>query len=120
MPSACELFAVEIRTDQWETMVHWYRNVLGLRVLVRVTDDSYALLSAGETRLAILGRSQIDAPSRRISLALEVHDLGAAIARLEEADWPEPERQESEEGFVSLATQDPDENSIRLFAWPKR
>ena len=37
-------------------MVFWYRNILGLRVLVRVVDDGYALFEAGDTRVAILSR----------------------------------------------------------------
>ena len=50
------LFSVELRTSQWENMVFWYRNILGLRVLVRVVDDGYALFEAGDTRVAILSR----------------------------------------------------------------
>ena len=46
------LYCIELRTQQWERLVEWYREVIGLRVLVRVTDDGYALLEAGETRNA--------------------------------------------------------------------
>ena len=41
------LFSVELRTARWAELVEWYRNVLGLRVLVRVVDDGYALFAAG-------------------------------------------------------------------------
>ena len=64
------LFSVELRTAQWEHMVQWYRNVLGLRVLVRVVDDGYALFEAGDTRVAILSRENAGAASGRWSLCL--------------------------------------------------
>ncbi len=71
------LYCVEIRTERWAHLVEWYREVLGMRVLVRVIDDGYALLDAGETRIALVSRSETDGPSRRISLAFEVSDLPA-------------------------------------------
>ena len=52
------LYCVELRTENWDQLVEWYREVLGLRVLVRVIDDGYALLEAGETRLALLAREK--------------------------------------------------------------
>jgi hypothetical protein len=51
------LYCIELRTSQWEVMVQWYRSALGLRVLVRVVDDGYALLECGETRLALIARA---------------------------------------------------------------
>ena len=69
------LYCVELRTQNWQTMLNWYREVLGLRVLVRVIDDGYALLDAGETRLALLARPAAGEASRRISLAFEVSDV---------------------------------------------
>ncbi len=41
------LYCIELRTANWPASVEWYRQVLGLRVLVRVVDDGYALLEAG-------------------------------------------------------------------------
>ena len=55
-PRAPALFAVEIRTARWDELVEWYRVVVGLKVLLRVVDDQYALLEAGPARLAILCR----------------------------------------------------------------
>ena len=80
------LFSVELRTARWPEMVEWYRNVLGLRVLVRVVDDGYALFEAGDTRLAILSRPTAGEPSGRWSLGFEVADLDAARERLAGAD----------------------------------
>ena len=69
------LYCVELRTQNWERLVNWYREVLGLRVLVRVIDDGYALLEAGDTRIALVSRPKVDPPSARISLAFEVTDV---------------------------------------------
>ena len=67
-------------------MVFWYRNILGLRVLVRVVDDGYALFEAGDTRVAILSRENAGEASGRWSLGFEVTDLEAACIRLREAN----------------------------------
>jgi len=117
------LFAVEIRSPRWEPLVAWYRDALGLEVLLRVIDDRYALLAAGSARLAILGRDEATPPgsrwsqSRRWSLAFEVTDLEAARARLLAAGCVAPKPTANPEGFRELVVADPDGNRIRLFAW---
>ena len=62
------LYCVEIRTNNWQRMVDWYRHTLGLRVLMRVTDDGYALIEAGETRIALLDRELASEPNGRWSM----------------------------------------------------
>ena len=112
------LFSVELRTVRWAALVEWYRSVLGLRVLVRVVDDHYALLEAGDTRLAILGRSTPGDASGRWSLGFEVVDLEAIHARLVAAHAECGPPKQHPEGFRELITTDPDGNRIRLFSWP--
>ena len=112
------LFSVELRTAQWEHMVQWYRNVLGLRVLVRVVDDGYALFEAGDTPVAIPRRENAGEASGRWSLGFEVIDLEATHARLRAADADVLEPKTHPEGFRELVTDDPDGNRLRLFAWP--
>ena len=111
------LFAVEIRSARWESLVAWYRDALGLRVLLRVVDDRYALLAAGSARLAILGRDDAVPESRRWSLAFEVTDLETVRARLVAAGCTAPEPVANPEGFREFVVTDPDGNRIRLFAW---
>ena len=118
--AAPQLFSVELRTARWGEFVEWYRSVLGLRVLVRVVDDGYALLAAGDTRLAIIARSAPGEASRRWSLGFEVADLGAVYARLVEAGTDVIAPQENPEGFRELTVSDPDGNRLRLFAWTAR
>jgi len=111
------LFAVEIRTTRWEDLVAWYRDTLGLEVLLRVVDDRYALLAAGPARLAILGREATDPASRRWSLGFEVTDLTAVRGRLAARGVAAPDPTANPEGFRELVVTDPDGNRIRLFAW---
>jgi predicted enzyme related to lactoylglutathione lyase len=114
------LYCVELRTDQWARLVEWYRNVLGLRVLVRVVDDGYALLEAGETRIALVTRASVNPPSGRISLAFEVDDVPKFCQRLEEAGSPLHHPATDPEGLREVNTTDPDGNRVRLFSWPNR
>lgn len=118
--SAPQLFSVELRTSRWGELVEWYRSVLGLRVLVRVVDDGYALLAAGDTRLAVVARPEPGEASRRWSLGFEVADLGAVHARLIEAEADVTSPQVNPEGFRELTVTDPDGNRLRLFAWTTR
>jgi catechol 2,3-dioxygenase-like lactoylglutathione lyase family enzyme len=112
------LYCVELRTANWERSLAWYRDGLGLRVLVRVTDDGYALLDAGESRLALLARKSAGDASRRISLAFEVADVQAICARLETMGSPLRVPANHSEDLREVNTTDPDGNRIRLFAWP--
>lgn len=112
------LFSVELRTARWEELVEWYRTVLGLRVLVRVVDDGYALLEAGDTRLAILARPSPGEPSYRWSLGFEVVDLDEVHVRLAAVTAEVAPPKIHAEGFRELVTADPDGNRIRIFSWP--
>ena len=117
-PTPPSLFSVELRTARWPDLVEWYRSVLGLRVLVRVVDDGYALLDAGDTRLAILGRDTAGEASGRWSLGFEVADLDAIHARLAAAGAECTPPKQHAEGFREVVATDPDGNRVRLFAWP--
>ncbi len=113
------LYSVELRTVKWDETVDWYRNVLGLRVLVRVVDDGYALIEAGETRLAIIAKEIDSEPSPRWSLGFEVENLEKAAQRLATAGWEFTPPRGHPEGFQEIVVQDPDGNTVRLFCWPK-
>jgi predicted enzyme related to lactoylglutathione lyase len=112
------LYCVELRTSKWAELVDWYRDVLGLRVLVRVMDDGYALLEAGDTRLALLQRASPGEASRRISLAFEVSDVRQICARLVATGSQVTHPKRDPEGLREANTVDPDGNRVRLFCWP--
>ena len=112
-----ELFAIELRSARWGELVEWYRNVIGLRVLIRALDDGYALLQAGAARLAILERPEAPPASDRWSLGFEVDDLAACRNRLRAAGAEFHEPPPNPEGFSEIVTHEPDGNRLRLFAW---
>lgn len=112
-----QLFSVELRTARWAELVEWYRSVLGLRVLVRVVDDGYALLAAGDTRLAILSRPSAGAASGRWSLGFEVTEFDSIRGRIAATGVEIAQPTIHPEGFRELVTHDPDGNKLRLFAW---
>jgi catechol 2,3-dioxygenase-like lactoylglutathione lyase family enzyme len=114
-----QLFSVELRTTRWEELVEWYRSVLGLRVLVRVVDDGYALFAAGDTRLAILRRPAPGDASGRWSLGFEVTDFDVVRDRLAAAGAVAADPKVHPEGFRELVAHDPDGNTLRLFSWPE-
>ena len=115
-----QLYSVELRTAQWPAVLRWYRDVLGLRSLVRVVEDGFALLGAGTVRIALLSREQPGPASERLSLAFEVDDLDSLVVRLARAGTRATAPQLTSEGYRVVSTSDPDGNQIRIFAWPRR
>jgi catechol 2,3-dioxygenase-like lactoylglutathione lyase family enzyme len=70
---------VELQVADWPAAVAWYRDVLGLPVVLHVEADRFALLQAGAARLALkAGQPQ----PGTVLLAFEVPDLPAALERL--------------------------------------
>jgi len=112
-----ELFAVEIRTANWEPMILWYTAALELKAAVRSENDGYALLVGKGWRVALL--QKIDDDPRdfsAISLAIEVENLEATRTRiLKYLRDPIDEITSSDEGFFQWTVQDPDGNRIKLF-----
>lgn len=113
-------YSLILRTDQWERAVRWYREVLGLRSLIRVPEDQFAQLQAGGSFVVLLGRPDPDLASQRYGLEFEVEDLDAAVARFESANWTYHGPALSDEGFLHITTLDPDGNRLRLFTWPQK
>ena len=113
------LYCVELRTSNWTEMIRWYREVLGLKVLVRVVEDGYALLEAGDTRIALISRENAGPLSARWSLGFEVDNLESSAKHLADNGWEVSRHERTAEGFREVVTLDPDGNRIRLFSWPE-
>lgn len=113
------LYCIELRTPQWTELVTWYRDVVGMRVAVRMTGRQYALLTGSEGRLAILGRKEEEADvGHRWNLVFETADLEPVRVRLTAAGSPIEETPVEFENYRDLVTTDPDGNRVRFFAWP--
>jgi catechol 2,3-dioxygenase-like lactoylglutathione lyase family enzyme len=117
------LYMIELSVVDWPAAVAWYRDVLGLKVLMRVEEDRFALLQAGEGRIALKQASvpRDSNPERhRIGILchMEVPDLSAELARLEGLGVTvERPLQSSKEGYRRAVIRDPDGYRLCLFDW---
>ena len=121
MEPSIRYFMTEVRVLDWAKSVCWYRDVLGLRVVMEDHTGRFALLEAraGGGRVAIKGGQAGEAIAGRgaVRLVFEVADLEAVMADLvakgERFEGPES----SAEGYREIRLQDPDGTPIGLFAW---
>lgn len=116
--NACTLYAIELRSPRWEELVAWYRDALGLRSVLRVVDEGYAMLMTGDTRVVIVARPQIDPPSARVTLAFETTNIAEATRRLMATGTAVTPPMTNGEGITEVTATDPDGNRVRLFSWP--
>src|SRR4051794_6565823 len=113
--SVRDLYCVELTVADWPAAVAWYREVLGLEVLLRVEADHFALLRAGTSRLAL---KQGSPQPGTVQLTFEVDDLPATLAQLTTRGiLPEAPLKHSQEGYRRALFRDPDGYSICLFDW---
>jgi catechol 2,3-dioxygenase-like lactoylglutathione lyase family enzyme len=106
------LYFVELRVRDWSASVAWYRDVLGLELLLRDESGSFALFAAGGARLALKAGEPCPGGS---SIAFEVDDLSAWVERLgERIEGP---IKSSAEGYRRALLRDPDGYEITLFEW---
>jgi predicted enzyme related to lactoylglutathione lyase len=112
-----DLYMVELAVADWSAAVAWYREVLGLEVLLRMEEDQFALLRAGSGRLALkAGEPQPGS----VLLTFEVDDLQAVLEQLARQGVPlrEPLKV-SPEGYRRAHLMDRDGYRLCLFDWGK-
>lgn len=118
-PPPLGLFMVELLVADWPRAVAWYRDALGLPVLLHDAAGSFALLKSGGCRLALKAG---EPPARRDGFRLVFHvpDLDAArtglIARSVDVSEPVENRAE---GYRAARLTDPEGTPIQLFAWTR-
>ena len=110
----CALSFVELRVRDWAAALAWYRDVLGLELLLGVEADRFALFAAGPARLAL----KEGQPGGGALLAFEVDDLDGWLERLAGKgvglDGPV---KTSAEGYRRARFHDPDGHELSLFEW---
>jgi predicted enzyme related to lactoylglutathione lyase len=117
-----QLFMIQLRASDWRHLRAWYRDVLGLNVLMEDVAGGFALLDAGPTKLAIKARREGETvlPSDS-ALVFQVEDLDGERRRLARLGVVAGEIVENRaEGFRECGITDPQGNSITLFAWHRR
>jgi predicted enzyme related to lactoylglutathione lyase len=109
------LYLVELAVSDWPAAVAWYADALGLEVTLRDEANRFALLAAGQGRLALKAGEPAPGSTR---LTFEVDDLDAALARLARhgaaADGPV---KVSAEGYRRAHVRGPDGQRLCLFEW---
>lgn len=116
-PAAPNLFSIELRTTRWSLMLRWYGTVLGLPIVLQSDDKQYALLTAGDTQLTLLGRDKVDSASGRWSLSFEVANLPNVLRALMAAESRPTQPRVDSEGYAEFTVKDPDGNRVRIFQW---
>ena len=110
------LYFIELTVADWEASITWYRDKLGLELVLRMDSNQFALLRAGAGRLALkAGAPQVGT----VLLAFEVDDLPSELERLHDLGIvPEKSLIESSEGYRQAIVRDPDGYRLSLFDWP--
>lgn len=116
-PQNTILFSVELRTTHWAKLVEWYRDAIGLPLLLKSDENRYALLQAGDSKLTILGRERVADGSQRWSLAFEVNNLPDVLRRMVSLGSRPTEPRVDTEGYAEFTVNDPDGNRVRVFQW---
>lgn len=110
-----DLFAAELAVADWPAALAWYRDRLGLPVLMTDEPNRYALLSAGSARVAL--KAGVPRPGST-RLVFRVDDLEAVLARLADRGvLPVGPVRESAEGYRAATFTDPDGHRLDVFAW---
>jgi predicted enzyme related to lactoylglutathione lyase len=109
---------LELTVADWPAALAWYTTQFGLEVVLRVDADQFALLQAGQGRIALrAGRPQ----PGTVLLAFEVDDLPRELDRLAAAGIrPAAPLKGSAEGYRRAIVQDPDGYRLCLFDWRGR
>jgi catechol 2,3-dioxygenase-like lactoylglutathione lyase family enzyme len=95
--------------------LRWYRDVLGLPVLLTDPATGFALLGGDGGRLAL--RAGAPAPGG-LALHVEVSSLDAELARLAGVGVvPDGPVKASAEGYRRAVVRDPDGYAVVLFEW---
>jgi predicted enzyme related to lactoylglutathione lyase len=119
-PSRIDLFMTVIRVADWSKIVRWYTKTLGLVPVLLDDQHEFALLSAGRGRLGVQGvkAARLVEGLSKLRLVFQVHDLDLERQRLIDHGVPVGAPIENrEEGYREVRLQDPEGNSVRLFAW---
>lgn len=109
---------VEIQVADWPRSLSWYRDVLGLSVLLEDVPRRFALLDAGPGRVALKGDDSSRAGRDSARLVFQVDDLDAERSRLLSlGETVGPMIDHPDERFREARLLDPDGTPITLFAW---
>jgi predicted enzyme related to lactoylglutathione lyase len=109
------LYMVELTVADWGGSLAWYRDVLGLALLLQDPAGCFALFQAGEGRIALKAGTPV--PGTML-LTLEVDDLAGRVEHLsKQGATIEEAIKISPEGYRRAIIRDPDGYRLSLFEW---
>jgi catechol 2,3-dioxygenase-like lactoylglutathione lyase family enzyme len=113
------LFMIQVAVDDLAGMVDWYVQTLGLRLVMHDETRGFALLSAGNGKLALKRSTRADRPTRKhVRLVFVVEDVECERARLVARGVVVSEPEENrDEAFREMRLTDPEGTPITLFSW---
>ena len=120
--SPARFFMAEVRVADRGRSVAWYRESLGLRVVLDDAEGRFTLLESGPggARVALKEAPEGRGGQGSVHLVFEVVDLDAQMARLQQQEIPFEGPTGSAEGYREIRLADPDGTPIGLFAWSER
>jgi catechol 2,3-dioxygenase-like lactoylglutathione lyase family enzyme len=113
---ALQWFMAEVRVSDRAGSVRWYRDMLGLTILLDDPARGFTLLGVDGGRIALKqGSASLDRAAVR--LVFQVSDVDAVFERLGTLDIPCSGPTDSDEGYREIRLADPDGTPIHLFSW---
>jgi catechol 2,3-dioxygenase-like lactoylglutathione lyase family enzyme len=113
-----ELFMTELHVADWPATVGWYVEVLGLRLLRSDAERRFALLAAGNGRMALRGVEAPAGPATGVRLVFLVADVDAEHERLRSLGVEaSPPADHPREPYRETRLTGPEGTPITLFAW---
>lgn len=110
------LYMVQVSVPDVPVTARWYRDMLGLELLMADAQGKFALMSAGSCRLALKrGRSKPGV----VRLHFQIGDLDGEILRLRNLGLTVSEVKASDEGYRRVLVEDPAGYEVALFEWTK-
>lgn len=108
---------INLKVDDWGTMLAFYQDVLGMKPVVLEHDHKYGWLDAGSVRLSIYEKKDLPtAENERLSLQFEVQNIEDEVKRLEALGCHFTDKQLATGEAYKLATfTDPEGNPISIY-----
>ena len=108
---------ISLKVEDWNRMVTFYQEVIGLEPIVLEPEHRYGWLEAGTVRLSLMGKDGLaPAENSRLSLQFQVEDLLEAMKNLEMRGCVFFDKQlDTGEPYRMAQFHDPEGNAIAIY-----